>query len=103
MGQGLYYVADFSESIHEACTDNEKSTGGSAGADDVDFRMESASPNVVSSTEQCPVSRKRRFEVVTDGVLILRMVLHQNLSAPVARTTALYPYLYRFIDLKKQF
>nr|VZI38445.1 unnamed protein product [Spirometra erinaceieuropaei] len=103
MGQGLYYVADFSESIHEACTERnytEKSTGG---VEDVDYRVESASANVVSSTEQYPLSRKRRFEVVTDGVLTLRMVLHQNLSAPVARTTALYPYLYRFIDLKKQF
>ncbi|VDD82815.1 unnamed protein product [Mesocestoides corti] len=47
------------------------------------------------------VSDKRSFEVAVDGGTGLRLVLHQSMTQPVSLTYAHFPYLYRFIDLKK--
>ncbi|KAM7536356.1 hypothetical protein Aperf_G00000080623 [Anoplocephala perfoliata] len=46
---------------------------------------------------------ERNFELVVDGGVGLRLVLHQSLDHPIDKTHRKFPYLCQFIDLKKVF
>ena len=53
------------------------------------------------SSESSKISRKCRFELVVDGGTGIRLVLHQSLTQSTTEIYARFPYLCRFIDLKK--
>lgn len=113
MSLGLYYMSDFSESYHEGWTgahpldrmghslEDEDDDEEEENSKHVSYR--SCSSMTVSNSDKDQRKKKRCFEVLVDGVSGLRLVLHQAMTAPVARTSTLYPYLYRYIDLKKQY
>lgn len=92
MSNGLFYVGDFAEPMQESSWSERQQ---SRESDFDDTEME--------ATTSFDTSRplKRRFEITVDGGTGLRLVLHPAITTAVARASALYPYLYRFIDLKK--
>ncbi|CUT99535.1 epithelial splicing regulatory protein 1 [Echinococcus multilocularis] len=57
--------------------------------------------HVCNGSESSNVSRKSHFELAVDGGAGLRLVLHPTLTQPMDKTYASFPYLCRFIDLKK--
>ncbi|EUB57289.1 Epithelial splicing regulatory protein [Echinococcus granulosus] len=57
--------------------------------------------HVCNGSESSNVSRKSHFELAVDGGVGLRLVLHPTLTQPMDKTYASFPYLCRFIDLKK--
>ncbi|VDK43310.1 unnamed protein product [Taenia asiatica] len=59
--------------------------------------------HVCDGAESSDVSKKCHFELAVDGGVGLRLVLHQTLTQPIDKTYSRFPYLCRFIDLKKVF
>ncbi|VDM33109.1 unnamed protein product [Hydatigera taeniaeformis] len=59
--------------------------------------------HVCAGAKSSDVLKKCHFELTVDGGAGMRLVLHQTLTQSMASTYARFPYLCRFIDLKKVF
>lgn len=101
MSNGLYYSGDFSESMQGSAWPMHQLSRQVSDFDDPGVCFESVGLEKRRDNDSAP--RKRTFQVAVDGGTGIRLVLHQSITMPIARTSALYPYLYRFVDLKKAY